>query len=323
MTPFKLKYKNLLFLALGAALLLAGCARDNSPVIPAQIDRIDVGKYPLNLSLGRDDQQVFVSCFDADVVEELQFQTPLVRHTIKVLAGPGALIRDSRLGRIYVLHHKQNAFAILRENPAALLKTAQTGSFTLAGGALRPGTDELWIANGQTKILIFNRRLAFKHNITLGRYPQDIAFTQDGRLALVTLKGENALSLVDANDHRETGRVTVGIYPRQVLLVGNKACISNYGSNDLSIVDVVKKKELARIPVYKRPNALAYQNNTLWVSCEKSFRVAAVDINKAQVIGSIRTGFFPGDLVARHDGSLVVASPRDNKIALITPQNKH
>ncbi len=322
MKPFKtpINYKLLLVLT---AVLLVSCAQDHHPLIPALINRFDVQKYPHSLSLGPNSEQLFVTCFADDVVQELDLKTGEVRHTFKVLAGPGALIADPERGRLYVLHHKQNAFAILNEDPAALVKTAQTGSFTLAGGAVRPGADELWITNGQSKILIFTHQLAFKRSITLGRYPQAIAFTQDGRQALITLKGENALSLVDANAGQEIGRVTVGIYPRDLLLVGNKACVSNYGSNDISLVDIVKKKELARIAVYKRPNAMAYKNNTLWVACEKSFRVVALDIGKAQVIGSIRTGFYPGDLVARRDGTLIVASPRDNKIAIITPQNTH
>jgi YVTN family beta-propeller protein len=147
-----------------------------------------------------------------------------------------------------------------------------------------------------------------------------LAFSLDGHTAWVTLKGENALAAVDAESGKELARVPVGIYPRDVVMAGTTACVSNYGSNDVSLVDTVKRAELARIPVRNEPNALTLQGKTLWVSCEDSYRLVAINVAQAQVIGTIKTGFYPGDLEALASGALAVCDPHHNQVVIFTPQ---
>jgi hypothetical protein len=88
------------------------------------------------------------------------------------------------------------------------------------------------------------------------------------------------------------------------------------------LLDIGKREERARIPVRKKPNRMAAHKNTLWVSCEKSYRVVAINVAKDKVIGTIKTGFYPGAIMALKDGSLVVAAPQKHKVAIIKPQNQ-
>lgn len=299
---------------------LGGCAQDKSPTIPVKLSTIKVGKFPHSISLGSSQNQLFVSCFSQQQIVEVDLKQATIKQTFSVLEGPGQLVADPRVNRLFALHHKQNGFAVLQCRPAKLLRTAQTGRLNLAGGCARPGYNELWISNGQTKILVFTRGLALKKNITIGRFPQNIIFDQSGDWAYTSLKGENAVAVINTWTYRQEKKIDTGIFPRDLLIVGNKLCVSNYGSNDISIIDVNRGEELHRLPVKKRPNALAYHNNTLWVACEKSFYIMAINVTEGKVIGKIRTGFSPGDLLARKDGSLIVTSPRKDKIAIIYPQ---
>lgn len=308
-------------LALIALLIASGCAKDTSPTIPVEIQMIKVGKHPHSLAKGSVTNQVFVSCFGSNNVMEIDIKSLSVKNEFPVLEGPGFLIEDKAAGRVLALHTKQNGFALLYTNPAKLKRTVKTGRLNLTGGAVRPGYNEMWISDGQTKLNIFTRQFQIKRkNVTLGRYPQNVVFTRGNSLAVVTLKGENAISLVDTKERKELERIKVGIYPRDLVITGNKACVSNYGSNDISLVDLIQKKEIARIGVRKKPNALALRKNTLWVACEKSYRLVAINVSTAKVIGTVRLGFYPGDVIAMKDGSLIVTAPRENKIAIIKPE---
>lgn len=309
-------------LAIMSVLMLGviSCTRDNYPQIPVEIKTVKVQKFPHSLSFGRNEAQLFVSCFTDQRMVEVDLDQEAIKNNFPVLSGPGHLINDANHNQLYVMHNEENGFGVIQLDPAKVIRTAKTGRLNLSGGSSHPDKNELWICDGQTKILVFTRALALKKSITVGRYPQQVIFLPGAEKALVTLKGENALAVVDTDTYKLDKKISVGAYPSDVLVVGNKACVSNYASNDVSIVDLVTGKEIKRIAVYKRPNALALKNNTLWVACEKSYRVVAINVSQAEVIGSIKTGFYPGDLLARQDGSLIVASPRDGKIAIIRPQ---
>lgn len=298
---------------------LTGCTKDSGPRIPVKVEMIKITGNPHSMSFGRNQMQLFTSCFTDNSIIDIDLKEKKAAGRYPVLDGPGYLIRDGAVNRLYGLHHKKNGFAIMQMSPTKLLRTRQTGQISLAGGAVRPGYDEIWVTNGQTKVLVFTRRFALKQNITMGRFPQHLAFTRGGKQAVVTLKGENAIGVVDGESYKEIRRINVGIYPRDIVVTGNKACVSNYGSNDISIVDLVKGKEIARIPVNKRPHALSYKKGTLWVACEKSLRLVAIDVSKEKIIGTIRTGFFPGDILARDNGTIIAAARRKKAIAIITP----
>jgi len=310
-----------IFLSLIAFLFVSGCTADKIPVLPVTIQYIGVDHYPHSLARSLSRDRMLVSCFASESVMEFSLSDKCIKKRLVVRKGPAHLIRDPRHQRIYCLHTQENALAVLGGTPLRIRRKLGTGSITLAGGAIRPGRNELWICDGVSAIsVLVTPTIQLKKKIQLGRYPQHIVFSPEGNTAFVTLKGENAVAVVNARTGKKITTIPVGIYPRDIILVGNIACVSNYGSHDISLVDVSKRKERARIRVYKQPNHLTAHKNTLWVSCERSYRLVAIDIAHGQVIGTIRTGFYPGAVEALSDGSLVVAAPRKHKVTLIKPK---
>lgn len=303
------------------AAALVGCTADKSPVLPVTSVVLAVPKHPVCLSTGLEPGTLLVACSEARTVLVLQPAPARVLYTVTLPFPPADVLADATNRMAYVLHAQNDSLSQLSGSPLKLEKSLSLGTASLAGAALRPGYNEVWLCDGVSAVQVLTAgRLQLKRTLPLGRYPQHLAFSLDGHTAWVTLKGENALAAVDAESGKELARVPVGIYPRDVVMAGTTACVSNFGSHDISLVDTVKYVERARVPVRRQPNALALQGKTLWVACEDSYRLVAIQVTQGQVIGSIKTGFYPGDLEAQPNGSLAVCDPQHDQVVIFTPQ---
>ncbi|MEW6517074.1 MAG: YncE family protein [candidate division FCPU426 bacterium] len=313
--------RSLLWLTVICIVLASGCARDNVVALSGRQEIVETGKQPFRLAPGLAPNRAVVSCFGGSVVQEISLAPLEVTATLDVLEGPQDLVLDQDQKAVYCLHTRENALAILEGEPLRVKRKARTGSLSLAGAAVRPQAGELWICDGTTGVSIFGMPcVCLQRKVHVGRYPQSILFTPDGQEAWVTLKGENAVVVLDTKTLAEKRRVTVGIYPQAILLAGNTVCVANAGSKDVSLIDRVKYEERARIRVFKQPQALALRGRTLWVACGRSFRLAVIDVAQARLFGTLRTGFYPGDILAMKDGSLVVTAPEKNRVVRITPE---
>lgn len=297
---------------------LPGCARDLSVQLPARLETVDVDRQPSQIARGLRPQTVLVSCFGSQTVCEISLKQNIVTKKLKVLKGPRSLVRDQARQAVYCLHTQENALAILGGSPLRVRRKLGTGSINLASARLRPGTNELWVCDGVSAVsILLVPQMQLKRKIQLGRYPQAIAFANDGQTAWITLKGENAVAVLDIQSGEVVRRIPVGIYPQDILITGQTAYVANSGSHDISLLDVKKREERIRIPVRKMPQFLARHKQTLWVSCAKSFRLVAIDLKTEEVIGTVKTGFYPGDIEVLPDGRLAVTAPQKNKLALI------
>lgn len=298
---------------------LPGCARDSGVQIPARLQTLAVDKQPSQISRGLRAGTLLVSCFGSQTVCEVSLKQNAVIKKLKVLRGPRSLVFDKARQAAYCLHTQENALAVLGGKPLRVRRKLGTGGINLASARLRPGTNELWVCDGISAVsILVVPQMQLRRTIQLGRYPQAIAFAPGGKTAWVTLKGENAVAVLDIQSQEVVSRIPVGIYPQDIIMAGQTACVSNGGSNDVSLLDIKKREERIRIPVRKMPQFLAKQKQTLWVSCTKSYRLVAIDLEKDEVIGTIKTGFYPGDIHALPDGRLAVTAPQKDKLAIIT-----
>lgn len=307
--------------ALACALwVLAGCGGDPGPLWPATMAFTALEAQPKGLASGPAPATLWVSGFDRDWVLEVDTDTRKVRRTLRVRSGPSDLVPDPARRSLYCLHLKENALSLIGGDPPAVERNLATGDISLASAVLRPNANELWVCDGLSKLhILVPKSMALEASWPVGRYPQKLAFSPDGRTAWVTLKGENTLVALDGDSHRELARVPTGIYPRDVLWARGTVCVSNYGSDDISLIDAATYRERTRVKVRNQPNALALQGNILWVACQDSYRLLAVDVASARVLGSIKIGFYPGELLALPGGVLAVADPRGKRVAFVTP----
>jgi DNA-binding beta-propeller fold protein YncE len=303
---------------------LTGCSRDQTPVISTQSQEVTIGRGATALGLFTPSHQLIVSNREDASLTLVDEKTLAVQQTMSVPAWPGILVVDSEISRIYCLHLRDRALSIIGGTPLHVIRTLGIGEIGLSGGMLRPGHRELWTSDGTLAVHVLNPdSMNYQKRILLGRYPQNIAFTTDGRFAYVTLKGENAVAVIACSEFQEIKRIPVGIYPRGIIAVKQWMVVSNFGSHDVSILDTRTHEQVKRLVVRRQPNSLAYLQGTVWISCEDSYRLVGLDVEKQQLIGTIKTGFYPGALLSLPDQCLAVLNPRQQKLVVYSfPSDK-
>lgn len=133
--------------------------------------------------------------------------------------------------------------------------------------AARPGAVEAWFALNPAGQLAVVRRPDDGDPVVerFGkiRYPQGIAFTPDGRRALVTSAGEKALVVIDAVTHEEIGRLGFESAPRDLISSPDGARAALYFP-ETKRVAIVKLDPAA--PVLEREFELAgIPGDLLWI----------------------------------------------------------
>jgi len=312
--------KRIGMLLMAAIPLFTGCARENAPQLSSTQIPVAVDRNPVSLEQGLAPDTLLVSCFDSQVICVVSTKTAQVVQRLQVLNGPHQLVLDPRSRRAYCLHLRDNALVLLSGNPVRVEQQLGMGGIALAGGTFNPATGDLWICDGLSAVYVLAAgstvRMREKHQV--GRYPHAVAFSPNGNTAFVTLKGENAVAVLDARTGAEKARIAVGIYPQDIVRVGSTLCVSNYSSDDVSLIDMTSLKEKARIPVRRKPHGLEARGKTLWVACEGSYRVMAIDTIQAKLIGSVKLDFYPGAIKVLPHGVLAVADPGHKQVVLVT-----
>lgn len=144
------------------------------------------------------------------------------------------------------------------------------------------------------------------------RGPFKVAFTSDGRRAVVTEYDEGAVAIID----RPTGNVlhhvsTGGAEPTGVAVTpdGLLAIVTNSLSGSVAFVDL-KTLKAETLPLRGMPwdVVLSPEGARAYVSVSQLDRVAVIDVASRKIVGAIPTGRRPRALAITPDGSTVVSA---------------
>ncbi|MDF3293547.1 bifunctional YncE family protein/alkaline phosphatase family protein [Streptomyces silvisoli] len=144
-------------------------------------------------------------------------------------------------------------------------------------------------------------RLAGKNGADL---PSGMALSSDGRTLYTALNGSNTLGVIDTASNTLVKEIPVGIAPRQVVILGDQAYVSNEGGRPAGAGDNTNLSDGTPV-VADRTNG-AVTNGT----------VSVVDLRSQRQTGTIKVGLEPTALVA-HGGSLLVANSNDDSVSVI------
>lgn len=183
-------------------------------------------------------------------------------------------------------------------------------------------------------------------------YPGGLALSEDGGALYVILSRNNTLAALDLATRTVTKQIPVGNAPREVVVVGTKAYVSNLGgrpaetgdfTNDssgtpivadpksgravtgtVSVVNLAAGAVVKSIEVGLHPSALLHVGAHLFVANTNSDTVSIIDIESDQEVKTIATAPFPGApfgsspnaLAMLEEGQLAVSLGRNNAIAL-------
>jgi YVTN family beta-propeller protein len=144
--------------------------------------------------------------------------------------------------------------------------------------------------------------------IPVGKLPEDVAITFDGRRAYVANGGSDNVSVIDTVTQKVLATILVGRNPNGVAITldGRRVYVANGGSDNVSVIDTATQKVLAIIPVGSYPNDVAVtpDGRKGYVANRDSNSVSVIDTAMQQVLATIPVG----------------SSPRGIAIASIIPQ---
>lgn len=139
--------------------------------------------------------------------------------------------------------------------------------------------------------------------------PSGMALSADGSTLYVALNGYNTLGVIDTATNTLVNQISVGNAPRQVVLVGNDAYVSNEGgtptgqpSYNYSYVNLSDST-----PIIADPTTGAATTGT----------VSVVDLAKGAEIKEISVGLEPSAEYLAPDGTLMVANSNSDSVSLI------
>ncbi len=133
-----------------------------------------------------------------------------------------------------------------------------------------------------------------------------MAFSSDGKTAYVAFNGYNTLGVLDTGSNTLVNQIPVGNAPRQVILDGNEAYVSNEGGRPANSADFTNLSDGTPI-VSNRSTGGAITGT-----------VSIVDLTAGRQVSAIPVGLQPTAMYLNHaDGALFVANSNDDSISII------
>lgn len=138
--------------------------------------------------------------------------------------------------------------------------------------------------------------------------PSGMALSSDGSKLYVALNGVNELGVIDTSTNQLTSVIKVGNAPRQVVLVGNDAFVSNEGGRPAKPGDFTNESDGTAVVASKVTGAAS------------TGTVSEVNLTSGQEVKEIPVGLEPTAEYPAADGTLMVANSNDDTFSLISPK---
>ena len=181
--------------------------------------------------------------------------------------------------------------------------------------------------------------------------PSGMALSSDGAKLYVALNGANTLGVIDTASNQLVKQIPVGNAPRQVVIDGSQAFVSNEGgrpaeagdytnisdgtpivSNDktgaastgtVSVVDLSSEQQTSTIDVGLQPTAMYLNGSALFVANSNDDSLSVINADTQAVVRTVRTNPVPGAKVGSYANAITMPDPhhllvsigRDNAIA--------
>jgi len=193
--------------------------------------------------------------------------------------SPAGLDIDDTAKKLYVVTKENNSLYVvdLKKNEASKQIQLSAEAYTCV---LSPGRDKLYISIwGGSKLFMFDTKAeAITDSIEVGRNPNDICVTNNGKYVFVANSIDNSVSVIDASTKKVIETLNAALYPDApsgstsnsvALSADNKTLyIANADNNCLSVFDVSEpgvSLSKGYIPTGWYPTCVRVMGNTLLV----------------------------------------------------------
>jgi YVTN family beta-propeller protein len=206
-------------------------------------------------------------------------------------------------GKLYFTSETNRLIA--RYDPAAnkvdwMMGTGQNGSHMVVGSS---DQKRFYTANiGSDSITAFEFQApppsgSRVTHIPVGRQPEAIDLSPDGKEVWTGLNAEGAVEIVDTATNRSKEKVNIGGRPYRVKFTpdGRIVVCSMIASKELLLLDAATRKEIRRIKLEGTPLGVSFSadGRTAFVSVVEPDGVVKLDLETGRIGGRVETGKAP------------------------------
>ncbi|MEH6419944.1 YVTN family beta-propeller repeat protein [Pseudomonas sp. CGJS7] len=270
----------------GATALVANYGNGEKPGNTLSVLDLRGGAAPRIIELGEHGRPHGLRFLPGD--REALATTEASRHLLRVDIASGKLVAEIALGEgkghmVAVASDGKTAYVTKVDRGTVsridLTRNAKTDEVDAGAGAegvaVRPGSGEVWVSNREAGSVTVHdpRTLAIRHTLPSPGFPIRVAFTADGRQALVSNARAATLSVFDAKRKKSVATVELTrvdaqyrdtMLGRAALPIGviadpkrPRVYVAISGGDEIAVIDRKSWKPVAHWKTGREPDALA------------------------------------------------------------------
>lgn len=271
------------------------------------VGSVPVGDFPHEVVLSADGRTAYVANYGAQTpgsslsVIDLEAKKEIRRVDLTPLLRPHGLVEVG--GKIYFT--SETSRTIGRYDPATnrvdwLMGTGQNGSHMIV---VTPDQKRMYTANiGSDSVTAFEfqnvppaqSRIT---QVAVGKQPEAIDVSPDGREVWVGLNAEGAIDIVDTATNKFKEKIKLGERPYRVRFTpdGRHVVATMPNTKEIIVLDAATRKEIKRIKLESVPLGIVFSKDAkiAFVSAVQEDAILKIDLEKYEVSGKAASGAAP------------------------------
>lgn len=269
------------------------------------LGKVPTGDSPHEVVILPDGKTAVVANYGAQTpgssfsVIDLEAKKELRRVDLSPLARPHGLQEIG--GKIYFTAETNRLIG--RYDPAAnrvdwLMGTGQNVSHMIV---VTPDQKRIYTANiGSDSVTAFEIQPNNSWKITqipVGKQPEAIDVSPDGKEVWTGLNTEGAIDVVDTATNKSVEKIKIGARPYRVKFTpdGRQVYATMLETTEIVVIDRATRKETKRIKLDSEPWGIVFSKDgkIAFVSAARSGAVLKIDTEKGEITGKVETGKVP------------------------------
>ena len=270
------------------------------------LGKVPVGDSPHEVVISADGKTAYVGNYGANTPGNSLSIIDLATRRETKRVDLGGFYRPHELadidGKIYFT--SETSRAVARYNPAIgkidwVMGTGQSATHMLVVSADKKRLFTTNIASDSVTAINLGvpPSPANIANIAVGKQPEAIHISPDGRELWVGLNAEGAIDIVDTTTNKFKEKIKLGERPYRVKFTpdGNRVFATLPNTKEIIVIDAATRKEIKRIKLMSAPLGIVFSKDgkTAFVTAIEADCVLKIDTEKYEIIGRAETGKAP------------------------------
>jgi YVTN family beta-propeller protein len=197
-----------------------------------KVKSIPVGRYPHNVYLTQDGQYMLATSMGDKKITAIDVKTEEPAFEIPLSGVPRPVAMDDGPKRLFVQLSNLHGFVVVdyasrKEIQKVLLSDAPPDAKPLIpqtfshGMGITPNGAELWVNSMlNNAVSVYSLPdLKLTGSVSVGRGPDWLTFTPDGKFCYVSNAGADSVSAIEVATRKEVARIPVGKVPKRIIAV--------------------------------------------------------------------------------------------------------